>query len=75
MLLLRLLFRLSFGLGFYGLIVNVFRTRVFIPLKTCHGYLFVNCYSFGEISNLISSIYRFLLIKMHFISGAAILSR
>ena len=49
-MLLRLLFRLSFGLRFCGLIVNVFRTRAFIPLKTCYGYLIVNCYSLSEIS-------------------------
>ena len=47
---LRLLFTLPFGLRFCGLIVNVFRARAFIPLKTCYGYLFVNCYSLGEIS-------------------------
>ena len=49
-MLLRLLFRLSFGLRFCGLIVNVFHARAFIPLKTCYGYLFVNCYSLGETS-------------------------
>ena len=35
-MLLRLLFRLWFGLRFCGLIVDVFRARAFVRLKTCY---------------------------------------
>ena len=44
-------------------------------IKNLSWILFVNCYSLGEISKFNTyHLWLYLLIKMHFIPGAAILS-